>query len=100
VACKLATTLYNTPTRIARIRAADYLERPEVFGAENFCVDFSICPEQILTEYITKLIEFPEALQVLEFAEGKVSLVAVRAFKGGMLVGKPLSYLRSHMPHV
>ncbi len=100
VACKLAASLYNTPTRIARIRSTDYLEREEVFNAENFCVDFSICPEQILTEYIAKLIEFPEALQVLEFADGKVSLVAVRAFEGGPLVGKPLSFLRTHMPQI
>ena len=100
VACKLAASLYNTPTRIARIRAADYLNREEVFSADNFCVDFSICPEQILTDYIAKLIEFPEALQVLEFADGKASLVAVRAFVGGPLVGKPLSFLRTHMPQV
>lgn len=100
VACKLAASLYNTPTRIARIRATDYLNRDEVFSADNFCVDFSICPEQILTEYISKLIEFPEALQVLEFADGKASLVAVRAFQGGPLVGKPLSFLRSHMPQI
>jgi trk system potassium uptake protein TrkA len=100
VACKLASTLYNTPTRIARIRTTDYLNREAVFSKENFCVDFSICPEQIVTDYITKLIEFPEALQVLEFADGKVSLVAVRAFEGGLLVGKPLSYLRTHMPQV
>lgn len=100
VACKLAASLYNTPTRIARIRATDYLEREEVFSKDNLCVDFSICPEQILTEYIVKLIEFPEALQVLEFANGKASLVAVRAFTGGPLVGKPLSFLRSHMPQV
>jgi len=100
VACKLAATLYNTPTRIARIRSLDYLNRPEVFSAENFNVDFSICPEQILTDYISKLIEFPEALQVLEFADGKASLVAVRAFEGGPLVGKPLNFLRTHMPQV
>jgi trk system potassium uptake protein TrkA len=100
VACKIAASFYNTPTRIARIRAADYLNREEIFSADNFAVDFSICPEQILTEYITKLIEFPEALQVLEFADGKVSLVAVRAFEGGPLVGKPLSFLRTHMPQV
>ena len=100
VACKLAASLYNTPTRIARIRSTDYLRREEVFSADNFCVDFSICPEQILTEYIVKLIEFPEALQVLEFAGGKASLVAVRAFEGGPLVGNPLSFLRSHMPQV
>ncbi len=100
VACKLAASLYNTPTRIARIRSTDFLARPEVFSKDNFCVDFSICPEQILTDYIVKLIEFPEALQVLEFANGKASLVAVRAFEGGPLVDKPLSFLRSHMPQV
>ncbi len=100
VACKLAASLYNTPTRIARIRATDYLERPELFSRDNFCVDFSICPEQILTEYIVKLIEFPEALQVLEFAGGRVSLVAVRAVEGGPLVGRPLRILRTDMPKI
>ncbi len=100
VACKLAASLFNTPTRIARIRSVDYLNRPEVFSADNFSVDFSICPEQILTEYIVKLIEFPEALQVQRFSQGKASLVAVRAFKGGPLVGNPLSLLRSHMPQI
>ena len=100
VACKLAASLHNTPTKIARIRSADYLAHPEIFSAENFCVDFSICPEQILTDYIHKLIEFPEALQVLEFADGKVSLVAVRAFEGGPLVGQPLSLMHTHMPNV
>jgi trk system potassium uptake protein TrkA len=100
VACKLAASLFNTPTRIARIRSADYLAHPEIFSHDNFCVDFSICPEQILTDYISKLIEFPEALQVLEFADGKVSLVAVRAFEGGPLVGHELSYLRKHMPQI
>ncbi|MGB9092869.1 MAG: Trk system potassium transporter TrkA [Gallionella sp.] len=100
VACKLAASLYNTPTRIARIRSADFLARPEVFSKENFCVDFSICPEQILTDYIVKLIEFPEALQVQKFSQGKASLVAVRAFQGGPLVGRPLSFLRTNMPQV
>lgn len=100
VACKLAASLYNTPTKIARIRSVDYLANPVIFNADNFCVDFSICPEQILTDYIHKLIEFPEALQVLEFAGGKVSLVAVRAFEGGPLVGQPLSFMNTHMPNV
>ncbi len=100
VACKLAASLYNTPTKIARIRATGYLDHPEIFSPANFCVDFSICPEQILTDYIRKLIEFPEALQVLEFANGRVSLVAVKVFEDGPLVDKPLSFLRSHMPQV
>jgi trk system potassium uptake protein len=100
VACKLARKLFNTPTRIARIRAADYLDHPEIFSDDNFAVDLAICPEQILTDYIVKLIEFPESLQVLEFAEGKVSLVAVLAFHGGPLVGHQLHEIRAHMPHI
>ena len=100
VACKLARKLFNTPTRIARVRAADYLEHPEIFADDNFAVDLAICPEQILTDNIVKLIEFPEALQVLEFANGRVSLVAVRAFHGGPLVGHQLADIRKHMPKI
>src|SRR5262245_10853169 len=100
VACKLAATMFNIPTKIARIRSADYLSHPEIFSPENFAVDHSICPEQILCDSIVKLLEFPESLQVLEFADGKVSLVAVRAFHGGPLVGHEIQYLRTHMPTV
>lgn len=100
VACKLAATMFNTPTKIARIRSSEYDAHPEIFSADNFCVDFVICPEQILTDYIEKLIEFPEALQVLDFAAGKVSLVAVRALYGGPLVGQQLQELRKHVPNV
>ena len=100
VACKLAASMFNIPSKIARIRSADYLSHPEIFSPENFAVDLAICPEQVITDYIAKLLEFPESLQVLEFAGGRVSLVAVRAFHGGPLVGHELQYLRQHMPGV
>jgi trk system potassium uptake protein TrkA len=100
VACRLAARLFNVPRRIARIRATDYLGNDKVLGEDGFDVDLSICPEQILTDYIVKLVEFPEALQVLDFAHGKVSLVAVRAYSGGPLVGQPLKDMRRHMPHI
>jgi len=100
VACKLAATMFNVPTKIARIRAADYLSHPEIFAADHFAVDTVICPEQILTDYIVKLIEFPESLQVLEFADGRVSLVGVRAFHGGPLVGQELQTIRKHLPNL
>lgn len=99
-ACRIAATLFNLPTKIARLRALDYLEHPQLLDDNNFAVDFSICPEQIVTDYIVKLVEFPEALQVLEFSNGRLSLVAVRAFEGGPLVGHPLADIRSHIPHV
>ncbi len=99
-ACKTAHALFNLPTRIARVRSSDFAEHAELFRPENFAVDFSICPEQIITDYIVKLIEFPEALQVLEFADGLLSLVAVRAFEGGPLVGHPLKDMRRHLPRI
>ena len=100
VACKLATRMFNVPRRIARVRAAEFLENEQVLGREGFEVDLAICPEQVLTDYLAKLVEFPEALQVLDFAEGRVSLVAVRAFRGGPLVGRPIRELRAHVPSV
>jgi len=100
VACKLAQKLFNVPTRIARVRAPDYLVNEAILGPDCFSVDLAICPEQILTDYIVKLVQFPEALQVLEFAGGRVSLVAVRAFQGGPLVGHPLADIRRHIPNV
>jgi trk system potassium uptake protein TrkA len=100
VACKLAARMFNVPRRIVRIRATDYLDNEAVLGEQGFEVDVSICPEQVLTDYIVKLVEFPEALQVLDFASGKVGLVAVRAFEGGPLVGRPIKDLRKHIPSV
>ena len=100
VACRLASKLFNVPRRIARLRSTDYLSNEKVIGEDGFDIDLAICPEQVLTDYIVNLVEFPEALQVLDFAGGRVSLVAVRAFAGGPLVGHPLKELRLHMPHI
>jgi trk system potassium uptake protein len=100
VACKVAQSVFNLPTRIARLRSADFLQDPALLSVRNFAVDYAICPEQDITEYIVKLIEFPEALQVLEFAGGRVSLVGVKAVEGGPLVSKPIRELSAHLPSV
>jgi trk system potassium uptake protein TrkA len=99
-ACRISKTLFNLPRRIARLRSTDFVDYPELLDTSNFAVDFSICPEQIVTDYVKRLIAFPEALQVQEFANGVISLVGVRAFEGGPLVGHPLKALPYHMPNV
>lgn len=98
-ACQVAHTLYKTPTRIARVRARQYLDRPELFRPEACPIDVLISPEQLVTEHIQRLIEYPGALQVLDFADGRVRLVAVRTYPDGPLVGHRLAELREHMPH-
>ena len=100
IACQVAYTLFRTPTKIARIRESAYLVRDQLFQNEAIPIDVLISPEQAVTTYIKRLIQHPGALQVLDFAEGKVQLVAVRAYYGGPLVGQELRYLRQHMPGV
>jgi trk system potassium uptake protein TrkA len=100
VACEIAYSLFHTPTKIARIRAAEYLSHPEIFNQETIPLDVIISPEQIVTDYILRLIEHPMALQVLDFAGGRVQLVGVRAYHGGPLVGHELSALRQHLPKI
>lgn len=100
VACQVAYTLFHTPTKIARIRATQYLKEERLFVQDALPVDMVISPEQLVTDYIRRLIEYPGALQVLDFADGRVQLVGVRAYYGGALVGRELRTLREHMPGV
>ncbi len=101
VACQIAYSLFNTPNRIARIRSHEYIrEEEKLFLPEAIPIDHLISPEQLVIDYIYKLIEYPGALQVVNFAEGKVSISAVKAYYGGPLVGNALSSLREHMPHI
>ena len=101
VVCQLAYMLGNTPTLIARLRNPEFRKRQEVlFGRENhqIPIDRIISPEQLVTEQIMRLIRNPGALQVVEFAGGKIQLVAIRADRGGKLVGHRIEELREHLP--
>ena len=100
VACQIAYTLFHTPSKIARIRQAAYLKNESLFANAALPIDVLISPEQVVTNYIKRLLERPGALQVLDFAEGRVQLVAMKAYYGGPLVGHELRYIREHMPNV
>lgn len=101
IACQVAYTLFNTPNKIARIRSSEYVrEADKLFLPEAIPIDHLIAPEQLVIDSIYKLIQYPGALQVVNFAEGRVSIVTVKAYYGGSLVGNALSSLREHMPHI
>ena len=101
MACQVAYTLFKTPTKISRVRSPNYLlHQEQLFNRDHIPVDVIIGPEQLVTEAIQRLIANPGALQVLDFAEGRVQLVAVRAYHGGPIVGQELREIRQHMPKV
>ena len=100
LACQFAHSLFHTPTKIARIRSQEYLEHEHVFCHEAVPVDVIISPEEIVSKYVQRLIEYPGAFQVLDFAQGRAQLVGVKAYYGGPLVGHEIKTLREHMPGV
>jgi trk system potassium uptake protein len=109
VACHVAWSLFGTKTKIARIRSRDLTRQPALFtptdapgiqpaGAiSGFAVDMYLSPEEAVTAYIERLIRYPGALQIVDFADGKVRLVGLKALKGGALVNRPIRELRTHM---
>ena len=101
IACQIAYTLFNIPTKIARIRNPDYVrERDVLFNNDVLPIDHIIAPELLVTQEILRLIDYPGALQIAHFANDLVSLVSVKAYYGGPLVGYPISALTDHLPHI
>ena len=99
-ACQVAYTLFRTPKKIARIRSVEYLTHREIFSDDSIPVDVIISPEQLITQHILHLIEYPGALQVVDFAGGKIKLVGLKAYHGGPLVGRELRTIREDLPTV
>ena len=99
VACQVAYTMFHTPTKIARIRAAEYMSANSLFTQDAIPIDVRISPEQLVCEYIEQLILYPGATQVLDFANGRVRLVGVMADRDGLLVGQRIATLKEHIPN-
>lgn len=100
VACQVAYTLFHTPTKIARVREVAYLNRPQLFAHESINVDVLISPEKLVTDHLERLIRHPGAMQVLDFAEGKVQMVALIAQAGTSMIGKEIRRLSTQIPGV
>lgn len=100
VACKIARMVFNVPRRIARIRSSEIPLMPELMEEPGFCVDALISPESSVTAYLQKLVEFPEALQVVDMAEGRVSVITMRVSIDGFMANHPLKDLRAMNPDV
>ena len=99
--CKVAHDLFNVTTSIARLRSPEFVEGAPLLAREGgFAVDHVICPEQSVTTYIRKLVEYPEALRVIEFAGGLVTLAGVRAGAGSRLVGHRLDEIPTLVPNL
>ncbi|MBE2295714.1 MAG: Trk system potassium transporter TrkA [Phycisphaerales bacterium] len=101
IACQVAHTLFNTPTKIARVRAGGYIAyQDRLFSDQAMPIDVLISPEQLVTDYIRYIIEHPGSLQVLDFADGQIRLIGVKAYGSSPLVGEALRTLPERVPNI
>ena len=99
IACQVAYHMFGTPTRIARIRELDYSANQHLFSNDKISVNVFINPENLLTDYLHSAILFPSALEVMDFAEGKIKLVGTKVTAGGHLAHQKISSLKEIIPH-
>ena len=101
VSCQMIKHMNLKTRTMARIRAREYLKGKghEIFSNGEFSLDVVISPESLITEYIAKLVELPGAMQVLDFGDGRASMVSVKAVAGAPITGHKISELKDHIPN-
>lgn len=101
LACQIAKILFKVPDKIARIRRSEYITHPELFDPEfstdAIAINTVISPEMLVMRYIEQLIRYPGALQVLEFANGKLRLVALKVRRDGPMLGQSIRNITTHL---
>lgn len=92
--CMMATRA-KVPVTIARVRnPKSYSNIAETgFSKDEMGVDYVINPERELALEITKMIHFPDAVEIEYFAEGRVMLVATKVTDKAKITGQNLKNL-------
>ncbi len=98
-ACKVAKAVFGIRTTIARLRSEEFEDGTPLLGAEGFGVDHVICPEESVMHYVHKLIDYPEALQIVEFSQGRAHLIAARAATDSVMVHHTIGEFKKLFPH-
>lgn len=100
VACQVAHSLFNVPTKVARIRAQGYLQShyQDLFSRDHMPIDVIISPELEVGEMVLRRIALPGATDVVRFADDKIAMVAIECQEECPVINTPLSQLSDLFP--
>jgi len=100
IACQVAHSLFDMPTKIARVRNQSYLNPAwsNLFSRDNMPIDVIISPEKEVAHAITRRLQVPGTLEVIPLADDAVKLVGVRCGDDCPLVNTPLRQLTQLFP--
>jgi trk system potassium uptake protein len=94
IGCFIAYTLFQTPSKIARIRSENYYEYPSLFSGDAIPIDVCISPEKLVTEHIINLIDYPGTTQILDFSNGQVLLMTIKIKVDDGIYGKNIKQIQ------
>jgi trk system potassium uptake protein TrkA len=100
VACQVAHSLFNVPTKLARVRNQSYL-RPiwaDLFSRDNMPIDVIISPELEVARAISRDLVVPGAFDTIPMVEGKVRVIGVRCNEDCPVINTPLRQLTGVFP--
>ena len=92
LACQIADR-YSVNTKIARVSSPDYFSTESGLTPKDFGIDLLVNPEQHCVAEFVRLLQIPEAREIVDFEDGKVQLVSFRARQSNPLIGKSLAEL-------
>ena len=92
IACQVAHSIYNTPIKIARIRARAYLNPivGDLYSPDNVPIDHIISPEVEVSDAVSRRLDIPGAFDVASMGEERLRIVGVRCFESCPILGRPL----------
>jgi len=100
VACQVAHSLFEVPTKIARIRAQTYLDPSwqNLFTRDHMPIDVIISPEIEVARSITSRLTVPGATDMVSFVDDRVRVVAVAIDETCPIIDTPLRQLTELFP--
>ena len=75
---------------IARVATMENISIENRKIYEELGIDYLISPEDIAGHEVVKLLEQPEATEIFDFSDGKLSVFLIRIEKGAHVIGKSL----------
>jgi len=100
VACQVAHSLFDVPTKIARIRQQSYLQPiyANLFTRDHMPIDVIISPEIEVARAVTRRLEVPGAFEMIPLVDGRVKLIGVKCADSCPLINTPLRQLTQLFP--
>ena len=100
VACQVASTLFDIPTKVARVRAQTYLDKEwsKLFRSQGLQIDYIISPEIEVGNVVLRRLELPGAFETASFANGQILAIGVNCGAECPVVDTPLKQLRELFP--